>query len=210
MTLQINSFTLGPIGNNAYLIHDDETRQALLIDAPLEPGAIAEFIEKNDLLLEDILITHGHFDHYYGLPFLLSRFSSVKEVYLHPDDLDLWNSGGGAKHFWGKSIPVTQPTHLLAPGETIKLGVHEFTFRHAPGHSAGSVIYYSAEMQSAFVGDVIFLQGIGRTDLDGGDFNQLIHSIQTQVFTLPEQTTLYPGHGPATTVKDEKLNNPYF
>jgi hydroxyacylglutathione hydrolase len=65
-------------------------------------------------------------------------------------------------------------------------------------------------MQSAFVGDVIFLQGIGRTDLDGGDFNQLIHSIQTQVFTLPDQTILYPGHGPATTVKDEKLNNPYF
>jgi hydroxyacylglutathione hydrolase len=210
MTLISKSFVLGPISNNTYLIYDDETCQALVIDPPLEPAPLAQYIRENDLMLEKVLITHAHFDHYYGLPFLLSQFSSIKEVFLHPGDLDLWNSGGGAKHFWGKTIPVTQPTHLLLPGESILLGSHKFTYRHAPGHTAGSVIYFSEELHCAFVGDVIFKQGIGRTDLDGGDYNQLINSIRTQVFTLPEETILYPGHGPITTVADEKRDNPFL
>lgn len=210
MTLFQKSFVLGPIQNNTYVLFDDQTRQALVIDPPLEPAPLADFIQENGLVLEKVFITHGHFDHYYGLPYLLNQFSSLKDVVLHPADLDLWNSGGGAKHFWGKILPVAQPSHLLAPGELLHLGEHEFSYRFAPGHSQGSVIYCCAELNCAFVGDVIFYHGIGRTDLDGGDYEQLLQSIQDQVFSLPDDTRLFPGHGQSTTVSEEKNNNPFF
>jgi glyoxylase-like metal-dependent hydrolase (beta-lactamase superfamily II) len=210
MTLTIKTYILGPIQNNSYLVYDDATRQALVIDPPIEPAPIADFIRENDLMLEKVFVTHGHFDHYYGLPFLMNEFPSLQEVALHPDDLALWNSGGGARHFWGNSIPVVEPNHLLIDGEILHLGEHEFTFRFAPGHSNGSVIYYCQELSCAFVGDVIFYHSIGRTDLDGGNQNQLLESIRTQVFTLPEDTWLLPGHGESTTVAEEKANNPFL
>ena len=210
MTLQVKTFVLGPIGNNVYLVFDDQTRSALVIDPSINPEPLAQFIQENSLLVEKVLITHAHFDHYYGLPFLQSTFPSIKEVYLHPDDLDLWRSGGSGKHFSGKMLSVPEPNQLLNTAKTVTLDNHEFSVFHAPGHTAGSVIFYSAELKCAFVGDVIFFHGIGRTDLDGGDFNQLIHSIQSQVFTLPEETILFPGHGASTTVSEEKANNPFF
>lgn len=210
MTLAIKKFILGPIQNNSYLVYDLETRQALLIDPPMEPAPIAGFVRENKLVLEKVFVTHGHFDHYYGLPYLMNEFPSLQEVVLHPADLDLWNSGGGARHFWGKTIPVVSPNHLLKDGEILHLGQHQFAFRYTPGHSNGSVIYYSQELNCAFVGDVIFFHSIGRTDLDGGDFNKLLQSIRTQVFTLPEDTQLLPGHGESTKVTEEKANNPFL
>jgi len=210
MTLTYKTFILGPIQNNSYLVYDDETRQALVIDPAMEPEPIAKFVRDNGLILEKVFVTHGHFDHYYGLPYLLNEFPSIKEVDLHPGDLDLWNNGGGARHFWGKSIQVTEPNHLLIDGESLTLGKHEFSFRYAPGHSNGSVVYYSQELNCAFVGDVIFYHSIGRTDLDDGDLNRLLESIRTRVFTLPEDTLLLPGHGESTSVAEEKTNNPFL
>ena len=210
MTLQVKHFLLGPISNNSYLVFDDLTRSALVIDPSLEPGPLAQFVQKNSLQLKKALITHAHFDHYYGLPFLQSTFSSIEEVYLHLDDLDLWRSGGFGKLFWGRTLTVTEPNRLLSTTSPVTLDEHKFIVLHAPGHSAGSVLFYSAELKCAFVGDVIFFHGIGRTDLEGSDFNQLIHSIQTQVFTLPDETTLYNGHGPSTTVAEEKANNSFL
>lgn len=210
MTLQLKHFLLGPISNNSYLVFDDQTRSALVVDPSLEPGPLAQFMLENSLLLEKVLITHAHFDHYYGLPFLQSAFPSIKEIYLHPDDLDLWRSGGFGKLFWGRTLAVAEPNQLLSTAKPVTLDKHQFTVLHVPGHSAGSVLFYSAELKCAFVGDVIFFHGIGRTDLEGSDFNQLIHSIQMQVFTLPDETTLYNGHGPSTTVAEEKANNPFL
>jgi glyoxylase-like metal-dependent hydrolase (beta-lactamase superfamily II) len=210
MTLTYKNFILGPIQNNSYLVYDDVTKQALVIDPPMEPAPIAKFILESNLILEKVFVTHGHFDHFYGLPYLMNEFSSIQEVVLHPADLDLWNSGGGARHFWGKSISVVSPNHLLKEGEILFLGEHQFTFRYAPGHSNGSVVYCSQALNCAFVGDVIFYHSIGRTDLDGGDLNRLLQSIRTQVFSLPEDTLLLPGHGESTTVAEEKANNPFL
>jgi len=210
MTLQVKAFVLGPIENNVYLVFDDQTRAALLIDPAYAPGPLLKFVQENKLAVEKILITHAHFDHYYGLPDVKKALPSLPEVYLHPDDLALWQAGGSADIFTGTTIQVDEPDHLLAPNESIRLDGHEFTYRLAPGHSTGSVIYYSAELKSAFCGDVIFYHSIGRTDLPGGDTEQLLHSIRTQVFTLPDETILYPGHGPATTVAEEKANNPFL
>jgi hydroxyacylglutathione hydrolase len=210
MTLQVKTFVLGPIGNNSYLIYDDQTLSALVIDPSINPEPLAQFIQEKSLHFEIVLITHAHFDHFYGLPFLRATFPSIKEVYLHPDDLDLWRSGGSARLFSDKVLSVPEPNQLLNTAKPVTLDKHEFSVLHAPGHTTGSVIFYSAELKCAFVGDVIFFHGIGRTDLDGANFNQLIHSIQTQVFTLPEETILYSGHGPSTTVSEEKANNPFF
>ncbi|MHC1740757.1 MAG: MBL fold metallo-hydrolase [Anaerolineaceae bacterium] len=209
MMLQIQTFVLGPIENNSYLIFDDKTRSALVIDPALEPAQLITFIQKNSLQPEKVLITHAHFDHYYGLLFLTKTFPSITQIYLHPDDLDLWRSGGGARDFFGDVISVSDPNTLITSDDKVLLGTHQFTIRHTPGHSPGSVIYYSSELKSAFCGDLIFYHGVGRTDLAGGNEGQLLHSIQTQVFTLPDETTLYPGHGPSTSVAEEKLNNPF-
>ena len=210
MTLQIKTFVLGKLNNNVYLLFDDQTRAAVIIDPPLDPDLLAQFIQEKSLNLENIWITHAHFDHYYGLPYLEKTLSSIKTVSLHKDDLGLWRNGGGARHFLGKNIDIPEPNQLISAGQHLFLGEHEFIVHLAPGHTAGSVIYYSAELKCAFCGDVIFYHGIGRTDQQGGDLGLLIHSIQTQVLTLPDETILYPGHGPSTTVAEEKAKNPFL
>jgi glyoxylase-like metal-dependent hydrolase (beta-lactamase superfamily II) len=210
MTLQIQAFTLGPIQNNTYLIYDDETKHALVVDPALEPAPLAEFINQHSLILLKVLITHAHFDHYYGLQFLQNSFPTLKDVYLHPDDLDLWRAGGSARQFFGKNLDIAEPNQIFTTMDDIFLDDHVFQIRSVPGHTAGSVLFYSNELKSAFCGDAIFYHGIGRTDLPGGDFDTLIQSIRNQVFTLPDETRLFPGHGPATTVIEEKENNPFL
>jgi glyoxylase-like metal-dependent hydrolase (beta-lactamase superfamily II) len=101
------------------------------------------------------------------------------------------------------------PDLILKSGEKISLGESEIEVRHTPGHTPGSVTFYIQKLHAAFVGDLIFHRSIGRTDLDGGSFHTLKNSVKTQIFTLPEETTLFPGHGPATTVKEEMETNPF-
>jgi glyoxylase-like metal-dependent hydrolase (beta-lactamase superfamily II) len=210
MTLQTKTFILGPIQNNSYLIYDDQTKTALVIDPALEPEPLVEFIQQQSLSLEKVLVTHAHFDHYYGLPFLQKTFSTLKDIFLYPADLDLWREGGSARHFFGKNLDIPEPNQMLSPEEVIVFGDHQFSIRLVPGHTNGSVLFYSSELKGVFCGDAIFYHGIGRTDLPGGNYDLLIHSIQTQIFTLPDETRLFPGHGPATTVAEEKANNPFF
>lgn len=210
MTLQIKTFILGPIENNSFLVYDKETKQAAVIDPSFEPNEIVEFAQNNGLNIEKVFITHGHFDHFYGLPFMKVMLPSINQVYLHGEDLSLWNNGGGAKDFWNKEIIIEPPNCILQDKQFVTLGDHKLEVRHTPGHTQGSVIYYSSELATAFCGDLIFYHGVGRTDLPGGDMNQLIHSIQKEVFTLPPETRLLSGHGPATTVAEEKKNNPLF
>jgi glyoxylase-like metal-dependent hydrolase (beta-lactamase superfamily II) len=208
MTLQMKTFVLGPIQNNTYLFYEDHA--ALVIDPAMEPEPLAEFIRANDLILEKVLITHGHFDHYYGLTYLQKSFPALQDVYMHAEDLDLWRSGGSGRQFFGKDLSIPVPNQLLLPHTSLIWRGHELAVRHVPGHTPGSVLFYSAELACAFCGDAIFFHGIGRTDLPGSDYGTLLHSIQTQIFTLPDSTRLLPGHGPETTVAEEKANNPFL
>jgi glyoxylase-like metal-dependent hydrolase (beta-lactamase superfamily II) len=131
------------------------------------------------------------------------------KIFLHQDDAALWNNSGNAQLFGYIPVDLPQPTHWLQDGEVIPVGNDVLEARHTPGHTPGHVVYYSSTAGCVFCGDLIFRHNVGRTDLPGGDFAQLRDSIETKIFTLPDSTILLPGHGPATTVGEEKLYNPY-
>ena len=210
MSLKINVLSSSPMGNNVVVIYNESTRRAIIIDPSFEPENVLAFVKENALAVEMILFTHGHFDHFAGLAFLLANLEPKPKIALHQDDLSLWRSGGGSVHF---RIPIavpSDPDFFLTDDQTIPWNDGVIQVRHTPGHSPGSVVFYVENLNLAVVGDLIFYQGIGRTDLDGGSFAALKTSIETQVFTLPPKTTLVPGHGPLTTVKAEMQSNPYI
>lgn len=210
MTLNIETFIAGPLGNNVVLVSNLETGQAYLFDPSFEPQVVVDKILSEHLKLEKILFTHGHFDHFTGLAYVLSKVSPPPAVGLHSEDLNLWRQGGGARQFRITIDIPGDPDFLLKGGQVLTLGEDEIEVRHTPGHSPGSVIFYIPSQNTAIVGDLIFQRGIGRTDLDGGSYKTLVKSVRTQVFTLPPATTLIPGHGPSTTVEEEMENNPYL
>ncbi len=209
MPLHVTRFVVGPLATNAYLVADAETRDAVVVD-PGDAGAVlAREAANRALQVRAVWITHAHFDHFAGLAELLQALPAPVPVALHPHDLPLWRMGGGAA-FFGFPVPrVSEPDLLLTHGQRLTVGNYAFEVRHAPGHSPGHVIFYSPQASLALCGDVIFHEGIGRTDLPLGSFPTLMDSIRTQVFTLPDETRLFPGHGPETTVAHEKQHNPF-
>lgn len=210
MKYEIQPFVNGPLGNNTYLLSDPDARQAVVIDPSLDCHPLISYLETHDLKLAQIWITHAHFDHTIGIKDLLSNTPKGIQIALHRDDLGLWNSGGGGKHFDLPSISNPQPTLLLSDGQILSFGETQWKVLHTPGHTRGCVVYYCAELKTAFCGDLIFKGTIGRTDLPGGSMKQILESIRTQILTLPEDTRLLPGHGEETTVGIEKATNPFL
>ena len=154
--------------------------------------------------------THAHFDHIGGAGAIADALNPLPLVALHPADHVLWRSEGGAPLFGFKIDPGPEPTIDLTHGQILKLGSIEFEVRHTPGHTPGLCILYVASEAVCFCGDLIFRDSVGRTDLPGGDWETLLKSIHEQVFTLPDETRLLSGHGPETTVGEEKESNPYL
>lgn len=209
MSLQIKVFCAGPLQNNVILIFDDSTNECLLFDPSFGIEDILKVIDQKKLTVKAVLFTHGHFDHFAGLSYLLSKLPSEPGIGLHADDLAIWRDGGGSRQFRALIEPPCDPNLMLKDNQRLRLGKSEIEIRHTPGHSPGSVIFYIPDLRTAIVGDLIFHRGIGRTDLDGGSFKALKQSVHTRVFTLPPKTILIPGHGPETTVAEEMEYNPY-
>lgn len=209
MPLKLDLLNSGPLDNNVILLQDEESKEAIIFDPSFEPNPLLSVVNNENLLVTSILFTHGHFDHFAGLAYLLAKLKPTPRVGLHHADLQLWREGGGSVKF---RVPIELPSDpdlLLEHGQVLSLGNQMIEVRHTPGHSPGSVIFYIPVIKTAVVGDLIFQQGVGRTDLDGGDFSILRKSIETQVFTLPPETTLIPGHGPETSVAEEMRYNPF-
>lgn len=209
MPLKLRLLVSGPLENNVILLQDEASKMGIIVDPSFDPGELLTVIKNEGISINRILFTHGHFDHFAGLAYLMSRLELAPQVGLHPADLPLWRQGGGSVQF---RIPLElppDPDFLLENGQTLMLGQYSIKVRHTPGHSPGSVIFHVPSIHTAIVGDLIFYRGVGRIDLDGGSFKALRNSIETQVFTLAPETILIPGHGPNTTVADEMRHNPY-
>jgi hydroxyacylglutathione hydrolase len=208
--LTILSYTLGVVQTNSYLVADASTGEAVVIDPADDGDQIAAQAKQRGWRVGSIWLTHAHFDHLAGAASLADHVDPPPPVALHPDDYPLWRIQGGAPLFGMHIDPGPEPTIDLHHGDILHLGNNIFEVRHTPGHTRGHVVFYCAAAKTLFCGDVIFQGSIGRTDLPGGDYATLIHSIQTEVLTLPDDTRLLSGHGPETTVGSERLTNPFL
>ncbi len=210
MTLTIHPFVLGPLENNCYLLADSATSEAALVDPSFGTARVLEFARKNQLDIRQVWLTHAHFDHISGVEDAVQALPGPLTIGLHPDDLPLWNAGGGGAYFGFPTRVTSRPNLSLYHGQTLSLGQSSVEVRHAPGHTPGHVIFYDPRGGAALCGDVIFQGSIGRTDLPGGSQEILLNSIRQQVLTLPPHTRLLSGHGSETTVEAEMRFNPYL
>ena len=208
--IEIVSLVLGPVDTNVYLIADPQSGEAVVIDPAWDGRLITAEAEKRGWRITKIWVTHGHFDHFAGATAIIEGIKPAPAVALHPGDLPLWQMQGGAPFFGMRIDPVPDPNIPLSHGQTLKLGATRFEVRHAPGHTPGHVVFYCHDEKLVFCGDVIFMSGIGRTDLPGGSFLTLMRSIQAQILSLPDDTRLLSGHGPETTVGEERKENPFL
>ena len=207
--LEIISFTLGPAQTNAYLVADSDTMEAVVIDPAWDGHVILQAAQKRGWRIGHLWYTHAHFDHIGGAGAIADALNPLPLVALHPNDHVLWRAGGGGAFFGFDIDPGPEPTIDFVHGQILKLGSYEFEVRYTPGHTTGHCVLYVVSEKVCFCGDLIFNGSVGRTDLPGGDWNTLVKSIKEQIFTLPDDTRLLSGHGPATTVGEEKISNPF-
>ncbi|MBN2424450.1 MAG: MBL fold metallo-hydrolase [Calditrichaceae bacterium] len=205
--MKIHQFTVGPFEMNSFIVSEDDKADCFIIDAGDEEDRIIEFIEKNHYNPVAIINTHGHIDHTRRAFEFQSHFNIP--FWMGEDDQPLLESLKNQGIAFG--MDVAGLPHLetyLTDGQKIKLGRITFTVLHTPGHSPGSMSLYTPG--HIFVGDVLFKDSIGRTDLYGGDYKTLMKSIREKILPLPDETIVYPGHGPTTTIGREKKQNPFL
>ena len=212
--VNIEHFVFNPFQETTYLIWDTDTREAAIVDpgmsTPQEEKRLDTAIMDKNLSIKAILLTHAHDDHTFGVEYAKSQYHAP--VLLHKaDDFLGKQRAEQAKRF---HLPIELgplvADRFIDEGEVLSLGDNKIFALHAPGHSPGSLLFYIPAAKSLISGDVLFQGSIGRTDLPGGSYRQLIASINGKITTLPPSTIVYPGHGPSTTVGEEMRYNPYF
>ncbi len=209
----VKTFTFNPFQENTYLVYD-ETNEAIVIDCgcilDYEKKAFQQYVIENELKIVKVMNTHLHLDHQFGNKFLNNTYNIAPLAHIE-DEFLLENVKSQGAMF---GIPVKEDAQMLSgyisDNEEFKFGNTSFIAYHVPGHSPGSVAFYFEKDNAVFVGDVLFKGSIGRTDLPKGDYATLIRSIQKRLLPLPDSTVVYSGHGPTTTIREEKSNNPYL
>jgi glyoxylase-like metal-dependent hydrolase (beta-lactamase superfamily II) len=200
---------VGPLQCNCYILGDDRTREALVVDPGDEAERILAVIECHRLTVRAIVQTHAHFDHVGATAPL--REATGAEVCLHRGDRELYEQLPMQAQWFGLPAPkATAITRWCEDGDDVKAGGLVMAVLHTPGHTPGSLCLSLGEAKLLFSGDTLFCGGVGRTDLWGGSQEQLMASIQTRLLTLPDETAVYPGHGPDTTIGQERRSNPFL
>lgn len=210
--MTVSGFTFNAFSENTYLLHD-ATGECIVIDPGCyeraEQEALRSFIAQQGLRVVLLLNTHCHIDHVFGNQFVLDTYQVP--FLIHEADLATLRSVPAYAPSYGFAhYNPAEPTGFLQAGEPVRFGTTELDVRFAPGHAPGHVVFYHAPTSTVIGGDVLFQGSIGRTDLPGGDYATLISSIKSQLLTLPDDTVVYPGHGPATTVGQERRTNPFL
>lgn len=210
--MRIHSFVFNSFAENTYVLLDDATGECAIVDpgcaSPAEQARLRGFIEQENLTPTALMLTHSHIDHVLGLDFVARTWSLTAQHHaLDQETLRSVPLYAGAYGFPGIRLP--EATAALAVPGTIGFGSVTLEVRLTPGHSPGHVVFYHAPTDALISGDVLFQGSVGRTDLPGGNFADLETSIREQLYTLPDATTVYPGHGPPTTIGREKHSNPF-
>jgi len=204
--LVIHQLSVGPLQVNCYLVACQKTRDAMVIDPGEEGLRILQLAKSEGFAIRKVVNTHGHFDHIGANQQVVE--SSGASLLLHAADLPLLQNARNHAEVYGLTVaPSPAPDRLLDQGDTIELGEHSFSVFHVPGHSPGGICLLSDG--HLFVGDVLFAGSIGRTDLPGGDFDALVEGVRERLFGLPDETVVHPGHGPDTTIGQERRMNPF-
>ena len=207
--MKIQNFVLGMVGTNCYLVVNEEEKQCILIDPAVYSGEIAEQIRREGLDLRAILLTHGHFDHIMGIDGFRKEFPEIP-VYAHREEEALLKDASmNASLEFGRQYTFSGAVYA-EDGDVLDLAGMQFRVIHTPGHTIGGCCYYLQEEKVLFSGDTLFQESIGRTDFPTGNGGQLMRSIREKLFTMPEETAVYPGHMERTTIGDEKKYNQYF
>jgi len=211
--MTIKTFTFNPIQENTYVVHD-ETGEAIIIDAGCfsenEKQLLKSYIDDNGLKLKRVINTHLHFDHQFGNKFLFDTYGILPEA--HREDEFLLKGVVAKAMIYG--FPILEDAQPLGDyieeHQEIKFGNTCLRSIHVPGHCPGHLVFYAEKEKVLFAGDVLFRGSIGRTDLEWGDYGALIKNITDKLLILPDETVVYPGHGPTTTIGAEKKSNPYL
>lgn len=207
--MRVVTIPIGPLQTNCYVAACPETHGAVVIDPAWSGEALFELIGREGFTLQMILLTHAHFDHVAGAA-ALRRLSGARML-AHGDSKPLLRQATLHAQAWGFQIePAPDPDGELADGQVIEVGTLKLQVLYTPGHAPGHVCFYEPAAGAVFDGDVLFSGSIGRTDLPGGNHQQLLKSIREQLLTLPDETAVYSGHGPATTIGHERRWNPFL
>jgi hydroxyacylglutathione hydrolase len=213
-SMKVVSFTFNAFAENTYLLIDETTAATAVVDpgcySVAEQQQLKAYVEAHKLQVIVLLNTHAHIDHVLGNDFILRTYPGIPFL-LHTADLPTLRAVPTYAGPYGfPAYQPTEPTGELTPGQVIQVGQMELEVRFTPGHAPGHVVFYHAPSKQLIGGDVLFKGSIGRTDLPGGDHATLLQSIITELLTLPDDTSVYAGHGPATTIGAERRNNPFL
>jgi glyoxylase-like metal-dependent hydrolase (beta-lactamase superfamily II) len=204
-----DNLVVGPLGVNCFILGCEESREGVIIDAGGNAEEIIAAVELRGLTIVHLINTHGHFDHIGANRELKERFGA--DLLIHSADAPMLGRAADIARAYG--IPgenSPQPDAFLTDGMEITFGKQRISVLHTPGHTPGGCCLYIEAEKKVITGDTLFADSIGRTDLPGGSHQQLLESVRTKLFTLPDDVVAYPGHGPETTIGHEKLCNPYF
>lgn len=213
--MHINKIILGAYETNSYVLRSSAAdKDVLIIDTGLTPLPLINFLKQNELNPVAVVLTHGHADHIAGVTPLRQNFSDIK-IAIHADDAPMLTSGGkNLSHLAGTNIETDPADLIIETEEPLELAGLILNVLHTPGHTPGGICLYSPSDSVLFSGDTLFAGSIGRTDFPGYDiekcFSQLVKNINAKLATLPADTKVLPGHGPETTIKNEKKHNPYL
>lgn len=205
-----DSIEVAPLGVNCFVLGCEETHQGVVVDPGGDPEQIIAMVNKHALKICYVLNTHGHFDHIGANKAMVDRFHAP--LLIHASDSDMLQRVHEVSQRYGIPGGENSPAadHFLEDNQEIVFGRCRLTVLHTPGHTQGGCCFYLESEKRVITGDTLFADSIGRTDLPGGSHEQLLASIRSKLFALPDDVTVYPGHGPATTIGYEKQNNPYF
>jgi hydroxyacylglutathione hydrolase len=212
--LIVKMLQVGPIMTNCYIVGCEETQQGAIIDPGGNGERILAQVRQLGLVIKYVINTHAHFDHTLANGEVIEGLTESQEqpplLAIHRDEEPMLTSGGGAALFGLRGFSSPSPDVYLEEGDVLTLGEVELKVLYTPGHSVGSISLLNEEEKAVFDGDVLFNMGIGRTDLTGGSSETLMDSIRNKLLTLPDDTVVYSGHGPATTIGRERAGNPFL